>query len=69
MTIAILILTALVLPLALLYLTLATNEFEKNTKALAAFIQKRYHIEPKKPGDPAKGMKSMNPQSRPAAKA
>ena len=58
--IAILILTALVLPMALLYLTLATNEFEKNTKALAVLIQKRYHIEPvKKSADAGKPMKSL----------
>jgi hypothetical protein len=55
MTIAILILTALVLPLALIYLTVATNEFEKNTKALAAFIQKRYTIEPAKKASEAAG--------------
>jgi hypothetical protein len=60
MTIAILILTALVLPMALIYLTVATNEFEKNTKALAAFIQKRYVIEPVKKGsDTTKSMESI----------
>ncbi|MEO6097341.1 MAG: hypothetical protein ABIW76_17470 [Fibrobacteria bacterium] len=60
MTIAILILTALVLLMALIYLTVATNEFEKNTKALAALIQKRYLIEPAKKGsDLSKSMESI----------
>ena len=60
MTIALLIITALVLPLILLYLTLAVNDFEKNTKALASIILKRYHIEPvKKITDATQGMKPM----------
>ena len=60
MTIAILILSALVLPLALLYLTLAVNDFEKNTKALAALLFKRYHIEPpKKVANAASSMQSI----------
>lgn len=60
MTIAILILTALVLPLALIYLSVATNEFEKTTKVLAEFIQKRYVIEPpKKAGEGSKAMQSI----------
>jgi hypothetical protein len=60
MTIAILILTALVLPLALVYLSVATNEFEKTSKVLAAFIQKRYVLEPpKKPGEGSKAMQSI----------
>ena len=60
MTIAILILSALVLPLALLYLTLAVNDFEKNTKALAALLVKRYHIEPpKKAANAAASMQSI----------
>ena len=48
MTIVILIIAALVLPLALLYLTLAVNDFEKNARALDALLYKRYHIEPPK---------------------
>jgi hypothetical protein len=47
---------ALLLPAALLFLTLSVNDFEKNTKALAAALQKRYLIEPPKkaaPGQPA----------------
>ncbi len=60
MTITILLITALVLPLVLFYLTVATNEFEKNTKVLAALIQKRYVIEPpKKSADLAKSMESI----------
>lgn len=60
MTIAILIITALVLPFALLYLTLATNDFEKNTKTLAALLQKRYFIEPpKKTSNATQSMQSI----------
>ncbi len=59
MTIAILLLSALVLPLALVYLTLAVNDFEKNTKALGALLQKRYHIEPPKKATNATAMQSM----------
>jgi hypothetical protein len=60
MAIVLLILIALVLPAALLYLTLATNDFEKSTRALGTFIQKRYVLEPpKKPGDMSKSMQSM----------
>jgi hypothetical protein len=57
MTIVILIAAALVLPLALLYLTLAVNDFEKNTRSLNAILQKRYHIEP--PKKAAQGAASM----------
>jgi hypothetical protein len=56
MAIVLLIILALLLPAALLFLTLSVNDFEKNTKALAAALQKRYHIEPPKkpaPGQPA----------------
>lgn len=60
MTLAILIMTALVLPFALLYLTLAVNDFEKNTKTLAAMLDKRYHIEPiKKASDATQSMQSI----------
>jgi hypothetical protein len=60
MTIAILILTALVLPLALIYLSVATNEFEKTTKVLSELLQKRYVMEqPKKPGEGSKAMQSI----------
>lgn len=60
MTIVLLIVVALLLPLALLYLTLAVNDFEKNTKALAEVLQKRYHIEPpKKTNTPAQSMQSI----------
>lgn len=48
MTTLILLIAALVLPLALLYLTLAVNDFEKNTRALEGLLRKRYHIEPPK---------------------
>lgn len=56
MAIVLLIMFALLLPAALLFLTLSVNDFEKNTKTLAAVLQKRYHIEPPKkaaPGQPA----------------
>ena len=46
MGILLLILATLVLPAALLYLTVATNEFEKSTRALTELIQKRYTWEP-----------------------
>ena len=60
MTIAILILFALVLPLALIYLSVAANEFEKSTKVLSEFIRKRYVLEPpKKPGEGSKAMQSI----------
>jgi hypothetical protein len=60
MTIIILIFAALVLPLALLYLTLAVNDFEKNTRALEAQLRKRYHIEPpKKAANAAASMQSI----------
>ncbi|MDB5047304.1 MAG: hypothetical protein JWO30_375 [Fibrobacteres bacterium] len=59
MTIAILILTALVLLIALLYLTLATNDFEKSTRELGSFIQKRYVIEPPNKANDPKSMKSL----------
>ncbi len=55
MAIVLLIILALLLPAALLFLTLSVNDFEKNTKTLAASLQKRYHIEPPKkaaPGSP-----------------
>jgi hypothetical protein len=55
MAIVLLIILALLLPAALLFLTLSVNDFEKNTKALADALQKRYHIEPPKkaaPGSP-----------------
>ncbi|HKP98172.1 MAG TPA: hypothetical protein VJ385_20750 [Fibrobacteria bacterium] len=56
----ILILTALVLPLALLYLTVAANEFEKSTRQLGEAIRKRYVYEPpQKTGAAEKAMKSM----------
>ena len=48
MTIVLLIVIGLLLPAALLYLTLSVNDFEKNTQALAAVLQKRYHLEPPK---------------------
>lgn len=48
MAIVLLIVVALFLPAALLYLTLSVNDFEKNTKALAAVLMKRYHQEPPK---------------------
>jgi hypothetical protein len=56
MAIVLLIILALLLPAALLFLTLSVNDFEKHTKALADVLQKRYHIEPPKkaaPGQPA----------------
>ena len=60
MTIVILIIAALVLPLALLYLTLSVNDFEKNTRALEAILHKRYHIEPpKKAANAAGSMQSI----------
>ena len=60
MTIVLLILIALVLPAALLYLTVATNDFEKSTRALGAQIQKRYIYEPpKKASEIAKSMQGM----------
>jgi hypothetical protein len=60
MTTIILILAALMLPFALLYLTLAANDFEKNTKTLAAILHKRYHIEPpKKASDATQSMQSI----------
>lgn len=52
MAIVLLIVIALLLPIALLYLTLSVNDFEKNTKTLAAVLQKRYHIEPPKKATP-----------------
>ncbi len=56
MSLALLILSALALPAALVFLTLSVNDFERNTKALAAALQKRYHMEPPKkaaaPGAP-----------------
>ena len=52
MSILLLIVFALLLPAALLYLTLSINDFEKNTKALTAVLQKRYHIEPPKKAAP-----------------
>lgn len=55
MAIVLLIILALLLPAALLFLTLSVNDFEKNTKALADALQKRYRIEPPKkaaPGGP-----------------
>jgi hypothetical protein len=52
MAIVLLIVSALVLPAALLYLTLSVNDFEKNTKALTAVLHKRYHIEPPKKASP-----------------
>jgi len=52
MSILLLIAFTLLLPAALLYLTLSVNDFEKNTKALAAVLQKRYHIEPPKKAAP-----------------
>jgi hypothetical protein len=61
MTIAILIISALVLPLALIYLSVAVNEFEKMTKVLDGLIQKRYSEPPKKkkaPGEPDKPMQA-----------
>ena len=59
MAIFLLIVLALLLPAALLYLTLSVNDFEKNTKALSAVLQKRYHIEPPK--------KAVAPHLMPAA--
>lgn len=60
MTAVILILTGLLLILALLYLTVAANDFEKSTRSLGETIQRRYVYEPpKKPGDAAKSMQSM----------
>ena len=60
MTVVILILTALVLPLALLYLTVATNEFEKSTRQLGENLRLRYTYEPpKKAGAAEKAMPSM----------
>ena len=64
MAIVLLIILALLLPAALLYLTLSVNDFEKNTKALAAVLQKRYYIEPPKkasPGQPAGAAKTGKP--------
>lgn len=52
MAIVLLIAFALLLPAALLYLTLSVNDFEKNTKALTAVLHKRYHIEPPKKAAP-----------------
>jgi len=62
MAIVLLIASALLLPAALLYLTLSVNDFEKNTKALAAFLQKRYHIEPPKKAAPGQ----FGPAAKPA---
>jgi hypothetical protein len=53
MGILLLILATLVLPAALFYLTVATNEFEKSTRALADLIQKRYTWEPPKKAEKA----------------
>jgi hypothetical protein len=68
MAIVLLIVIALVLPAALLYLTLATNDFEKSTRALGILIQKRYEYEPpKKTNDIAKSMQAMaKPGQNPA---
>lgn len=52
MSIFLLIALALLLPAALLYLTLSVNDFEKNAKALSAVLQKRYFIEPPKKAAP-----------------
>lgn len=54
MAIVLTIVLALLLPATLLYLTLSVNDFEKNTKALAAVLQKRYFIEPPKKATPGK---------------
>lgn len=60
MGILLLILATLVLPAALLYLTVATNEFEKSTRALTDMIQKRYTWEPpKKASEKADQPKAM----------
>jgi hypothetical protein len=57
MAIVLLIILALLLPAALLFLTLSVNDFEKNTKALAEALRKRYHIEP--PKKPAPGQTAI----------
>jgi hypothetical protein len=46
MTLVLALMLALVLPAALVYLTLSANDFEKNTRALAAVLEKRYQPEP-----------------------
>ncbi len=60
MTIAAILLVALVLPLALLYLTVSMNEFEKSTRALATFIQKRYVYVPPKKAVESKAMQALS---------
>jgi len=65
MSILLLIALALLLPAALLYLTLSINDFEKNTKALAAVLEKRYHIEPPKKATPGQ----LTPAAAKPAKA
>jgi hypothetical protein len=49
MTVALLILAALVLPASMLFLSLSVNDFEKHAKALVDILVKRYTIEPPKP--------------------
>jgi hypothetical protein len=66
MTIALLIFVALVLPMALLYLTVSLNEFEKSTRTLGEFIKKRYIFEPPKKAAESKAMQSiMKPLAKP----
>jgi hypothetical protein len=62
MTAILLILIALVLPAVLLYLTVSTNEFEKSTRALATFIQKRYVYVPPRKAVESKAMQSLSKQ-------
>jgi len=62
MAIVLLILFALLLPAALFYLTLSVNDFEKNIKALAAVLQRRYHIEPPPVKKPIPGMPPAAPR-------
>jgi hypothetical protein len=63
MAVFLLIVIALLLPAALLYLTLSVNDFEKNTHALAAVLQRRYHVEP--PKKPAPGQTAIPPVAGP----
>ncbi len=60
MTTLLLILCVLVLPVAMLFLSVSLNAFEKNAAALGEILLKRYHIAPpQKSADPAPNMQSI----------
>ncbi len=71
MTILVLFVGVVVILAAMLYLTLAVNEFEKKTKALSDLLQERYTLPeiPKKKlgfGGPAPGTPAAAPSVPPA---